>query len=113
MSLDKYRVTRRKASWTDATRGMAYELEEATGRESMGLVTLSIDMAAAPPDKKAAALHACCVEAIAISVVEADGTRILDSIDGRSIVASWPAGLVMELGAVCIELNGIEAKKKD
>jgi hypothetical protein len=97
MSLDKYRVTRRKASWADAARGMVYELEEAT----------------APPDKKAAALHACCVEAIAISVVEPDGTRILDSIEGRSIVASWPAGLVMELGAVCIELNGIEAKKKD
>ena len=114
MSLDKYRRARKRATWTDESTGQVFTLEEATGRDGIKLLDLSMASAKAGANTiDGAGMVPFFVEAIAVSVVDDDGSRPLNSPEGREVIQSWPLGMLLELGQVAIDLQGLGGARKN
>lgn len=64
-------------------------------------------------DETGEAMARFYVELIACSVIDDAGVLMLDTKDGRELVASWPFNVMSAVGAIAAELNGVTAKKND
>ena len=113
--MDKYRIKRRTAEYRDDARGVELRLEEVSGKRAMSLASALADATDGSEggkveNEKAMGLF---VLYLSVSIVEADGSRPLDSDEGRAMIADWPLDVLTSAGQVAIDLNTPPALAKN
>ena len=103
-----YTVKRRRERFTDAARGLDFDLVEAGGKNGLEISTRILDaQAAAKGDQiKGGALLDLFAFVLSVSIVDDSGTCPLDSDEGRREIASWPPLVLMAAGQVAMSVNG-------
>ena len=113
-NLDKYRSRLRTERYESEQHGIAITLAECGGRAGFRLAGLWQDAIAKADGGKIGGdeLLGLFVESIAASVVEEDGSRPLDSDEGRAVVAEWPGLAIIAAGEIATRVNGFAELKK-
>ena len=104
----RYTVKRRRERFTDAARGLDFELVEAGGKNGLEISTRILDaQAAAKGDQiQGGPLLDLFAFVLSVSIVDDSGTCPLDSDEGRREIASWPLVVVMAAGQAAMNVNG-------
>ena len=103
-----YTVKRRRERFTDAARGLDFDLVEAGGKNGLEISTRILDaQAAAKGDRiEGGPLLDLFAYVLSVSIVDDSGTCPLDSDQGRREIASWPPLVLMAAGRVAMNVNG-------
>ena len=110
-----YTIKRRRERFTDAARGLDFELVEAGGKNGLEISTRILDaQAAAKGDRiEGGPLLDLFAYVLSVSIVDDSGTCPLDSDEGRREIASWPPLVLMAAGQVAININGVGEPAKN
>jgi hypothetical protein len=103
-----YTIKRRRERFTDAARGLDFDLVEAGGKSGLEISTRILDaQAAAKGDQiQGGPLLDLFAFVLSVSIVDDSGTCPLDSDDGRREIASWPPMVLMAAGQAAMNVNG-------
>ena len=103
-----YTVKRRRERFTDAARGLDFDLVEAGGNNGLEISTRILDaQAAAKGDRiEGGPLLDLFAFVLSVSIVDDSGTCPLDSDEGRREIAGWPPLVLMAAGQVAMNVNG-------
>jgi hypothetical protein len=103
-----FAIKRRRERFTDAARGLDFDLVEAGGKSGLEISTRILDaQAAAKGDQiQGGPLLDLFAFVLSVSIVDDSGTCPLDSDDGRREIASWPPMVLMAAGQVAMNVNG-------
>ena len=103
-----YTVKRRRERFTDAARGLDFDLVEAGGKNGLEISTRILDaQAAAKGDRiEGGPLLDLFAYVLSVSIVDDSGACPLDSDDGRREIASWPPLVLMAAGQAAMNVNG-------
>ena len=103
-----YTVKRRRERFTDAARGLDFDLVEAGGKNGLEISTRILDAQAdAKGDQiEGGPLLDLFAYVLSVSIVDDSGTCPLDSDEGRREIASWPPLVLMAAGQVAMSVNG-------
>lgn len=88
--------------------GGSLKLRQLNGRRGLAVAS----KAPQGDDKSPAAMAELYISLIAESVIDDAGSLVLDSKEGREMIAAWPFNVLSAVGAEALELNGM-AKKND
>jgi hypothetical protein len=103
-----YTIKRRRERFTDAARGLDFDLVEAGGKSGLEISTRILDaQAVAKGDQiQGGPLLDLFAFVLSVSIVDDSGACPLDSDDGRREIASWPPMVLMEAGQAAMNVNG-------
>lgn len=103
-----FAIKRRRERFTDAARGLDFELVEAGGKNGLEISTRILDaQAAAKGDRiEGGPLLDLFAYVLSVSIVDDSGTCPLDSDEGRREIASWPPLVLMAAGQAAMSVNG-------
>lgn len=103
-----FAVKRRRERFTDAARGLDFDLVEAGGKNGLEISTRILDaQAAAKGDRiEGGPLLDLFAYVLSVSIVDDSGAYPLDSDDGRREIASWPPMVLMAAGQAAMNVNG-------
>ena len=103
-----FAIKRRRERFTDAARGLDFELVEAGGKNGLEISTRILDaQATAKGDRiEGGPLLDLFAFVLSVSIVDDSGTCPLDSDDGRREIASWPPLVLMAAGQLAMTVNG-------
>ena len=113
-NLDKYRARPHTERYESEQHGISVAIAECGGRSGFRLAGLWKDAIAKADGGKIGGdeLLGLFVESIAASVVDEDGSRPLDSDEGRAVVAEWPGLAIIAAGEIATRVNGFAELKK-
>jgi len=110
-----YIIKRRRERFTDAARGLDFDLVEAGGKNGLEISTRILDaQSAAKGDRiEGGPLLDLFAFVLSVSIVDDSGACPLDSDEGRREIANWPPMVLMAAGQVAMNVNGAGEQAKN
>ena len=103
-----YTIKRRRERFTDAARGLDFDLVEAGGKNGLEISTRILDaQSAAKGDRiEGGPLLDLFAFVLSVSIVDDSGACPLDNDEGRREIAEWPPLVLMAAGQLAMTVNG-------